>query len=182
MKIFFATGNEGKVRHADRILEDVKVRQADVETIEPSLDSIEEIARAKVEQAREKVDNRDSLLIADDSGLFVDSLDGFPGPQTAFFDRKVGKEKLTDLIGDDNSAEFRAAIALDLGDDVKVFTGEARGEIVEPRGDGGFGYDPMFLPEGSDRTWGEDVDQKDEHSHRREALEELREYIRTGVE
>ena len=182
--IFFATGNRGKVEHAANILGDeFKVRQVDVETVEPSIGSIEEIAEAKVEQAREKADIPDEgLLIADDSGLFVDSLNGFPGPQTSFFDEKVGKNNLLKLIEGDNSASFRAAVALDLGNDTKVFTGEASGEVVEPRGEEGFGYDPLFLPDGNDRTWGEDSEFKDEHSHRKEALEKLRDYISTGVE
>lgn len=178
-KIFFATGNEGKVEHASNILgEKFEVRQVDVETVEPSIDSIEEIAESKVEQAREKADIPDEgLLIADDSGLFVEELNGFPGPQTSFFDEKVGKESLLKLIEEDSSARFRAAVALDLGYDTEVFTGEASGEIVEPRGIEGFGYDPLFLPDGNDETWGEDATFKDEHSHRKEALDKLRDYI-----
>lgn len=184
MKIFFATGNEGKVKHASEILGDeFKVKQVDLETIEPSIDSIEEIAESKVEQAREKADIPDEgLLIADDSGLFVDSLNGFPGPQTSFFDEKVGRNNLLKLIEEDNSASFRAAVALDLGSDTKVFTGEASGEVVEPRGEDGFGYDPIFLPDGNDETWGEDTEYKNETSHRKEALEKLREYVKTGIE
>jgi len=184
MKIYFATGNKGKVKHASKILgDDFKVKRVEVDVTEPSIDSIEEIAEAKVRQAREKADIPDEgLLIADDSGLFVDSLNGFPGPQTSFFDEKVGKEKLLNLIENDNSASFRAAVAIDLGNDTKVFTGEASGQIVEPRGKEGFGYDPLFLPEGNDKTWAEDSSFKDEHSHRKEALEKLRDYIKTGVE
>ncbi|MFB6175444.1 MAG: non-canonical purine NTP pyrophosphatase, partial [Candidatus Nanohalobium sp.] len=98
------------------------------------------------------------------------------------FDRKVGKNNLLKLIEDDNSARFRAAVALDLESDTKVFTGQASGEVVEPRGEEGFGYDPLFLPAGNDETWGEDVEFKDEHSHRKQALEALREYVSTGVE
>lgn len=184
MKIFFATGNSGKVKHASKILgDDFKVKQIDIDTVEPSIDSIEEIAEAKVEQAKEKADIPDEgLLIADDSGLFVDSLNGFPGPQTSFFDRKVGRNNLLKLIEDDNSASFRAAVALDLGNGTKVFTGEASGEVVEPRGEEGFGYDPLFLPDGNDETWGEDAEYKDRTSHRKEALEALRSYVETGVE
>lgn len=184
MEIYFATGNKGKVKHASNILGDnFKVKRVEVDVTEPSIDSIEDIARSKVQQAREKADIPDEgLLMADDSGLFVDSLNGFPGPQTSFFDEKVGKNNLLKLIEDDNSASFRAAIAIDLGNDTKVFTGEASGEVVEPRGEEGFGYDPLFLPEGKDETWGEDSSFKDEHSHRKEALEKLRDYIESGVE
>jgi XTP/dITP diphosphohydrolase len=178
MDIYFATGNEGKVDEASDILSDFEVRQLDLDLVEPSIDSLEEIALEKVKQAREKSDIEDSIIIADDSGLFIENLNGFPGPQTAFFDRKVGKEKILDLIDSGAEAEFRAAVAVDFHDkDDKVFTGRVKGEIVEPEGDEGFGYDPLFRPEGSEKTWGEDSDQKDENSHRREALMKLLDYI-----
>lgn len=177
MKIYFATGNSGKVEHADNIL-DRDVEQLDIETIEPSVDSIEDIALSKIDQAVEKTDVEDTFLIADDSGLFINELNGFPGPQTHFFDRKVGKEKILDLVEEGTKAEFRAAIALHVPDGKnKVFTGKVSGEIVEPRGNGGFGYDPVFVPEGSDKTWGEDPSQKDEESHREQALKQLESYI-----
>jgi XTP/dITP diphosphohydrolase len=179
MKIYFATGNSGKVEHAQNILSDCEFEQLDVETVEPSIDSIEDIALSKVEQAVEKADIEDNtFLIADDSGLFIEELNGFPGPQTAFFDRKVGKEKILNLVVGGADAEFRAAIALHVPNgENKVFTGSAKGEIVEPSGDGGFGYGPLFLPEGNDETWAEDPEYKDENSHRQEVLGKLRNWI-----
>jgi len=181
MRIYFATGNSGKVEHAQNILSDCRVEQLDVETVEPSVDSIEDIALSKIEQAVEKSDiEDDAFLIADDSGLFVEELNGFPGPLTAFFDRKVGKEKLLDLVDESANAEFKAAIALHVPDGKnKVFIQSSEGEIVEPRGDQGFAYDPMFLPKENDETWGEDTEFKDENSHREEALNNLRDYVRT---
>jgi XTP/dITP diphosphohydrolase len=179
MKIYFATGNSGKVQHAQNILSDHEVRQLDIETVEPSVDSIKQIALSKVEQATEKSDLKDGeLLIADDSGLFIEELNGFPGPQTHFFDRKVGKEKILDLVNPGSNAEFRAAVALYRPDaENRVFTGKAEGAIVEPRGDGGFGYDPIFLPDGNDETWAEDPGYKDRNSHREKALSKLENYL-----
>ncbi|QGA80660.1 non-canonical purine NTP pyrophosphatase [Candidatus Nanohalobium constans] len=179
MKIYFATGNSGKVEHAQNILSECEVEQLDVETVEPQSGSIEEIALSKVKQVVEKSDLEDStFLIADDSGLFVDSLNGFPGPLSSPFDSMVGKERLLDLVDPGADAKFRAAIALHVPDgEDRVFTGKVEGEIVEPRGEGGFGYDPLFLPEGNDKTWGEDPEFKDENSHREEALIQLKEFI-----
>ncbi|MFB6166875.1 MAG: non-canonical purine NTP pyrophosphatase, partial [Candidatus Nanohaloarchaea archaeon] len=130
MELYFATGNEGKVEDAREILEQ-PVEQVEVEVVEPCLDSIEEIARAKVEQAVEKSQLHGAHLMADDSGLFVDDLDGFPGRNTSFFDRKVGKEALLDLVEEGADAEFRAAVALrdpETGE-VEVFTGKVEGEL-----------------------------------------------------
>lgn len=134
---------------------------------------------SKSEQAVEETDvEEDAFLIADDSGLFIEELNGFPGPQTRLFDRKVGKERILDLVDEGAEAEFRAAIALYRPKaENNVFTGKAEGGIVEPRGDGGFGYDPLFLPEGNDKTWGQDTEFKDENSHREEALIQLKEFI-----
>ena len=181
MKIYFATGNSGKAKHASEILgEKFEVEQVEVETIEPQSKSIEEIAEFKVEQAIEKTDlEENAFVMADDSGLFVDSLNGFPGPLSSPFDSMVGKERLLDLVDEGVKAEFRAAVAFynPQSKEVEVFTGKAEGEIVEPRGDGGFGYDPLFLPEGNDKTWGEDPDYKNQVSHRERALEKLRDYV-----
>lgn len=182
MKIFFATGNSGKAKHASEILgEKFEVEQLDIETVEYQSKSIEEIARSKIEQAVEKSDvDTGVFLMADDSGLFVNSLNGFPGPLSSPFDSMVGKERLLDLVDEGAEAEFRSAIALynPQSNEIEIFTGKAKGEIVEPEGDGGFGYDPLFLPEGNDKTWGEDPEYKNEVSHRKEALEKLREYLR----
>ena len=179
MKIYFATGNSSKVEHAQNILSSCDIEQLNVETVESQSGSIEEIALSKVEQAVEKSDvEEDAFLIADDSGLFVDELNSFPGPLSSPFDSMVGKERLLDLVDEGAEAEFRAAIALYVpGEENQVFTGVAEGEIVEPRGEGGFGYDPLFLPEGNDETWGEDPEFKDETSHRQQALKELSERL-----
>jgi len=181
MKLYFATGNSGKARHASEILgKRFEVNQLDIETVEYQSMTIEEIAESKVKQAFEKSGkNQDSFLIADDSGLFVDSLNGFPGPLSAPFDSMVGKERLLDLVDEGARAEFRAAVALynPQRDQIEVFTGSSEGEIVQPRGEDGFGYDPLFMPEGNDKTWGEDPEYKNQVSHRKEALEKLRKYI-----
>lgn len=181
MELYFATSNSGKVEDAQEILDDanVTVKQVQVEMVEPCLDDLEKIAAAKVEQAVENSQLLGSYIMADDSGLFVDALNGFPGANTAFFDRKVGKEKLLRLLDDDSSSSFRAAIGLydpETGS-IETFTGEVTGELVEPRGDGGFGYDPMFLPDGHDKTFAEDTDYKHTVSHRQQALEKLKAWI-----
>ena len=184
MKLYFATGNSGKVEHARNILPDFfKVEQINVETIEPSIDSIEHIAKSELQQVLEKKELENSCIIADDSGLFIESLNGFPGPQTSFFDEKVGKESILKLLEDKSKeAKFRAAIALyePKLDEIKIFTGSASGKIVEPRGSKGFGYDPLFLPKNHDKTWGEDSDYKDRNSHRQEALEKLQDYLKNN--
>ncbi|MDY6766436.1 MAG: non-canonical purine NTP pyrophosphatase [Candidatus Nanohaloarchaea archaeon] len=181
MELHFATGNAGKVADAEEILADVDVDvvQLDVDVMEPQAASLEDVARFKLEQALEQSQLYGAYVMADDSGLFVEELDGFPGVLSSPFDAHVGRERLLDLVAPGASASFRAAIAVHVpeSNDIDVFTGSCRGELVEPRGDDGFGYDPLFVPDGHDKTFAEDVEYKHEVSHRREALDGLRQWL-----
>ena len=123
--------------------------------------------------------------LADDSGIEVDALGGGPGPRSARFagDHASDAENLAKLIrqiagvpAEERSARYRCVAVLALGDERSL---EAEGTcegtlITEPRGEGGFGYDPVFVPEGSTRTMAELADdEKDAISHRGRALREL---------
>lgn len=121
--------------------------------------------------------------LADDTGLEVDALDGKPGVHTARFagadaTADDNKRRLLDVMEgkNDRRARFRTVIAL-VNDDgsVRTFEGTCEGTIsTEPRGKGGFGYDPLFVPEGSHQTFAEMSPQaKNEISHRRKALNAL---------
>ena len=123
-------------------------------------------------------------VLADDSGLAVDALGGSPGVRSARYageaagDDANNQKLLADLAGSpDRSARFVCALALVLPDGVLVTAeGELRGRIVaEPRGARGFGYDPLFQPDGCAVTLAEmENGQKDAMSHRARAVAELR--------
>lgn len=174
MRVLFATGNSGKLEEARQMLPEADIRCLEVETVEPQEGSLSEISKYKARTAAENAEVDSGFVMADDSGLFVDELNGFPGPLSHLFEEKVGKEELLKLV-EDRSASFRCSIALlDCEDrEVEVFTGSEKGRLVAPWGEEGFGYDPMFLPEGGDLTWGEDRSQKQDSSHRKEALREM---------
>lgn len=180
MKLYFATGNTGKVEDVQAILQDldITVKQVSVDAIEPQEASLEEIVTYKVQQAVEQSDV-DGLVMADDSGLFLPALNGFPGILSSPFEAQVGKEKLLRLLDDDRRAAFRAAVAVHdpKTDEIALFNGSVDGELVEPRGEHGFGYDPMFQPKGHDKTFAEDVEYKHQVSHRREVLDQLRTWL-----
>ncbi|MDY6770169.1 MAG: non-canonical purine NTP pyrophosphatase [Candidatus Nanohaloarchaea archaeon] len=182
MELHFATGNPGKVDDAREILAgvDADVVQLDVDVVEQQDADLADVARFKLEQALEQSQLYGAHVMADDSGLFVDALDGFPGILSSPFDAHVGKERLLDLVEEGAAASFRAAVALHHPgrQDIEVFTGRVDGELVEPRGDAGFGYDPLFLPDGHDRTFAEDPDHKHRVSHRKRALEQLADRLR----
>lgn len=126
--------------------------------------------------------------IADDSGLEVDALKGAPGvysaryagePSDDFANSRKLLDEIKDIPDEGRGARFVCCIALAEHDGVKTFMGYVNGRIGrEMRGRNGFGYDPLFFPEGHDRTFAEmDDTEKNAMSHRAEALRELREYL-----
>ncbi len=147
-----------------------------------------------MQKARYIYDNYNMSVFADDTGLEVDALGGAPGIYSARYaggeghDSEANMTKLLGELGENNNrkARFRTAIALILKEDgngnitEKLFEGIVRGEIIkERRGGEGFGYDPIFQPEGYDRTFAElGPDVKNKISHRARAVARLVEYLR----
>jgi Xanthosine triphosphate pyrophosphatase len=160
---------------AAQALPNADIQRLEAETVEPQERSLSEISKYKARTAVENSETDSGFVMADDTGLFVDELDGFPGTVSSLFEERVGNEKLLELIEDNRSASFRCSVALLDCEDrtVEVFTGSEEGELVAPRGEEGFGYDPMFVPEGSDTTWAEDKSQNEDSSHREEALQKM---------
>jgi XTP/dITP diphosphohydrolase len=117
-------------------------------------------------------------FIVEDSGIFIEPLDGFPGVYSAYVLRTVGNPGILRLLGDrkDRGAVFRSCFGhFDHSRGPMVVTGECRGTIsFEERGSGGFGYDPIFIPEGDERTFAEmQIEDKNLVSHRGKALKAL---------
>ena len=172
MAIRFVTGNEGKVKEAREYLETVgeEVQQVDYDYTEIQSDDLAEIAAHGANEAFDALGG-DAPVVVDDTGLFVDALGGFPGPYSAYVEHTLGIERIWDLVEseDDRLARFRTVVAYADGDTTKTFTGSVRGRIVPPRGDGGFGYDPIF--EHDEKTLAEmSTAEKNAISHRGRAL------------
>jgi XTP/dITP diphosphohydrolase len=176
MTVRFVTGNEGKVREAREYLDGVgeSVEQVTYDYTEVQSDSLADIARHGAREAQAELGGS---VVVEDSGLFVDALDGFPGPYSAYVEDTVGVERLWRLADpeDDHRARFRSVVAYADGDTVETFEGSVRGTLVAPRGDGGFGFDPIFEYDG--RTFAEmDTDEKNAISHRGRALAKFAEW------
>ena len=121
-------------------------------------------------------------LLIDDAGLFVDALGGFPGVYSRYAYDTIGPAGVLALLGDgaERSAEFRCVLGLLLPDGGRqLFRGSCRGRITRtPRGNGGFGYDPVFVPAGDERTFAElPLAEKNGVSHRGRALAALAVYL-----
>ena len=191
MEIIFATGNRHKLEEAQQILGDKYTLKTPAdfgitEDIPETADTIEGNALQKVQYIWDKVH---MPCFADDTGLFVDALDGAPGVRSARYageDKKAEdnvKKLLQEMDGrTDRSARFRCIVALMIDGQPKLFEGKVEGVITTaPSGNGGFGYDPVFAPEkyGKERTFSElTAQEKNEISHRGEAMRLLAEYLK----
>ena len=188
MKLIFATNNAHKLAEVQAVLGDgyelVTPRQMGItEDIPETASTLEGNARQK---ARYLYERTGLDCFADDTGLEVDALDGAPGVHSARYatdghDFEANTRLLLhNMEGkEDRRARFRTAIILIEGGEEHLFEGRVEGEITcEPAGCGGFGYDPVFRPEGYEQTFAEmSADEKNAISHRARAVAKLVEYL-----
>lgn len=192
LDLVIATRNKKKIEEIKRILAGMPVVLFTLDDF-PGCPEVEEDADTFEGNAKKKAvavaQYSQKPAIADDSGLEVYALQGEPGVLSARYagegtdDRKNLEKLLFELKGveeDKRAARFVCSIALAFPDGrVKTFQGTVEGRIgMQPKGVSGFGYDPVFYPEGHDRTFAEmSAGEKDALSHRGRALKKLREYI-----
>jgi XTP/dITP diphosphohydrolase len=194
LKLVLATGNKGKVREIKALCEDHEVipysELIDEFEIVEDGDTFKENALIKARAVFNALDDEDVIVIADDSGISVDVLDGAPGIYSARYagadaNDKDNLYKLIESIKekgfDSSPAHYTAAIAIVTKDAEYTVHGWMYGTaLTETKGDGGFGYDPMFIPLGFDKTLGElDDDIKKKLSHRSKALALAKKIIKT---
>jgi XTP/dITP diphosphohydrolase len=176
--VFFATGNIHKFDEARSILTglDIAVGMLKMKDVEIQSDNLVEIAKLSAQDAFKRCH---LPLIVEDAGLFIDALRGFPGSYAAYAYQTIGNKGLLKLMEnvEDRKAFFRSAIAYCDSEAGKsmVFEDEAEGEITvdERRGSGksGFGFDPIFRPCGSEKTFAEmTLEEKNGFSHRAKAV------------
>lgn len=190
-KFVFATNNSHKLEEVTAILgekvELLSMKDIKCDTdIPETADTLEGNALLK---ARYIFDNYHLDCFADDTGLEVEALNGAPGVYSARYAEGEGHDAqanmlklLHELDGKENrKAQFRTAISLILDGKEYLFEGVIKGEIIkEKRGDSGFGYDPVFMPEGYDRTFAElGNDIKNQISHRALAVQKLCEFLQS---
>jgi len=194
-ELLVATANRGKFVELRQLLEGTVDRLyslADFPTLPPVVEDGATFAENAVKKARSAAAATGLPVIADDSGLLVDALDGLPGVHSARFageqagDGENNARLLRELAGVPprrRTAAFHCVIALCHPDgDCLTFDGELKGTILEtPRGTGGFGYDPLFLLPEFGQTLAElPMDVKNAVSHRGRALTLFKDHIRRG--
>lgn len=194
MEIVIASENKGKIKEFKELFRDTKYKIVSKSEKCISIDpdetgnTLRENAEIKV---REIYKITGGYVLADDSGIFVRALDWKPGVHSSRFsgenatDEK-NNELLIKLLKDkeDKYAEYRAVIALmEPSGDIHFFEGICKGRITEnPKGIHGFGYDPYFIPENYDKTFGELFDEvKNKISHRAMAIEKMMKYFNENM-
>ena len=197
MIFLLATHNQKKCAELARILAPLGIEAMTAEAAGVTLTDVEETAQTFAGNALLKAESgcRESGLpcVADDSGLEVDALDGAPGVYSARYAGEHGNDgrniekllrELRDVPQDARTARFVCTACCAFPDGTHILTrGACAGTIAfAPSGDGGFGYDPVFLPDEADgRSMAMLTDaEKDAISHRRRALEALAEQLRAG--
>lgn len=172
--IWFMTENPGKFREVSSILAPsrIRVRQLRRSKLEIQDHRLENIARYALNIALE---SHKGPIVIEDSGLFIESLKGFPGPFSSYALKTIGLEGILNLLRNRKrrGAYFRSAVAFGSTDlQPRMFTGIVRGSISQRIiGRSGFGFDPIFVPMGSNQTFGQSQDStKNRSSHRAKAF------------
>ena len=188
MKLIFATNNAHKLREVSQVVGDkftlLTPRECgideDIPEEQPTLEG-NALQKARYIYARTGMD-----CFADDTGLEVDALGGEPGVRSARYatdghDDEANKRLLLERMQgvEARGAQFRTAIALIIGGKEYLFEGIVRGNITtEEQGEGGFGYDPLFVAEGCEQSFAEiSAEEKNAISHRGRAVRKLAEFL-----
>ncbi|MBF0320189.1 MAG: RdgB/HAM1 family non-canonical purine NTP pyrophosphatase [Nitrospirae bacterium] len=195
MNLYLATKNQGKVREINSLFTGTGIVFSSAAVIMGKVvedgDTYHKNAFAKAMAVYEKMPDP---VVAEDSGLEVDALEGAPGVYSARFaaqsddDNATDEENINELLDfmqdvpkEMRTAKYVSVFCLIMGGTTMFFDGEVTGSIIDtPRGTSGFGYDPVFIPNGYDKTFaelGDDV--KNKISHRAMAARKLRDYLLT---
>ncbi|MGQ9530065.1 MAG: XTP/dITP diphosphatase [Candidatus Bathycorpusculaceae bacterium] len=183
--IFFATNNINKFNEARKVLAEYKIAvgMLRVKTFEIQSENLEEIAKASVIEAFKK---SNLPIITEDAGLFIEALNGFPGPYASYVYKVIGNRGILKLMKnvENRRARFQSVIAFCSSEleQPLCFKGEVIGVIAkeERKGSSGFGFDPIFEPfDGEGKTFAEmTIEEKNKYSHRAEALRKFAEWYK----
>jgi len=177
-KIYFVTGNKNKLKEAQAIMPEIEGLDLDLAEIQ-ELDP-KKILETKLEEAKKYKPNTN--LMVEDLSLEINGMNGLPGPLIKWFLKSVGIEgvvKMAKLFGNGKAVARLTLGFCNAKGENKYFEGIVEGKIVEPMGESDFGWDPIFVPEGHDKTYAQmGMEEKNKISHRKIALEKLREYLK----
>lgn len=177
-KITFVTSNKGKFGEAQQIL-DIPLKMVKHELDELQSLNLEKIVKHKIEQAAKIVKEP---FIVDDTGIYMHEWKGFPGPFVKFIYEQGGCELFLKMLERTKSRKGYALCVIGFydGKTTHIFTGKTNLTIAEKvRGSIGWGFDPIFIPEGQNQTYAEMGEvEKNKVNHRKKALQKLQQFIK----
>ncbi len=187
--VFFATGNINKFNEARSILSPygISVGMLRMKGDEIQSDSLKEIAKTSATNAFKRTN---LAIFVEDAGLFIDDLSGFPGPYAAYVYKTIHNVGILKLMekASDRQAKFQSVIAYfdQTLFEPECFDGESKGEITlnecKPPGKTSFGFDPIFRPVGSNRSFAEmTIKEKNDFSHRAMAIRKFAQWYITKI-
>lgn len=176
-EIILITGNENKVKEFERLL-GFKLSHQKIDLPEPQTTDVRKVAEEKATKAYELLGR---ACLVDDTGLTIRAWGELPGALIRWFLDNVGSSGIIKMLGEETPRNATVTTALGYCDEhgPHVFVGEVHGEIVQnPRGDNGFGYDSIFIPDGQSKTFAEmDDTEKDKHSMRQRAVQNMKDNL-----
>lgn len=180
MDLTVVTTNDGKFAEFTEELNvrDLRLCRKSEAYPEIQADSLEDVVRFGMDWLRKRIEGN---FVIDDSGIFIECLSGFPGVYSSFVFRTVGLDGILRLMSEERErrAQFRTVIGLSVEGKESIVTGSCSGTIASIlSGTGGFGYDPLFVPDGQTDTFAQmELKEKNAISHRGEALRKLRKIL-----
>jgi XTP/dITP diphosphohydrolase len=179
MLLYFVTSNKFKVKEFKLYFgKNFEIKQIKIEYPELRSDDPKEIASLAAKQLAEKLNK---TIMVEDSGLFIKALNDFPGTCSSYIHKRIGLEGILKLMGNikERTAYYKSAVAYcEPGKKAVSFLGEEKGIIAEKnKGKYGFGHDPIFIPEGSKKTYGQIKDCEKIKKFRKRAVEKLKQYL-----
>lgn len=185
-EIYFASSNSNKYREIKQILNQYGIESHFVKMSlqEIQSESVHQIAKAKSTNAFEYLQKP---VIIEDDGFYISSLKGFPGQYSSFVYKTLGNQGLLKLMENrtNRKACFLSVIAYNDGHTLKMFTGKTQGMLNRLATDGGWGFDPIFIPENTTKTYGElsQLNRKALFSHRHKSIKKFSKwYIKTCIQ
>ena len=185
MRLYLITSNRGKLEEFRAALAPlgIEVEHCTEDCDEIQADTLEEVVANCLQQLKSK-GLKDFVI--DDSGLFVDALEGFPGVYSSYALRTIGLEGVLKLMGGrtDRAAHFESCVGCSIFGEEFSVTGRCDGTIASrPSGEGGFGFDPIFIPSGYSQTFAEiSLEEKNRISHRGRAIQAFAQELRRRLD
>jgi len=169
--LYFVSSNNYKYSESKKILDFFGINlgflKSNLEEIQSN--SLENIAMAK---ARDAFSKFKKPLIIEDDGLFIDSIQVFPGPYSSYIFKTIGNKGILNLLKNNRKAKFLSIITYCDKNSLESFAGKSNGKISKTKKGKGWGFDPIFIPNNSKKTFAE-INNKNELSHRYKALKKF---------